>query len=66
MLENDKSVMAGSFHTLKLVHGRGVVQMIVEFPLERLPELIRAFGAPKPSEELPVAVAALIKTAVEE
>ena len=60
------AVIQGSYADLKIVRTRQAVQIIVECPLERLPEIVAAFGAPNPAAEIPVAVARLNETASDE
>ena len=54
------AVIAGTFADLKTVKTRGVVQLVVEVPIERAASVVEAFGFPQPGEEIPVAVARLV------
>lgn len=59
----EHAIIQGTYADLKLVRTRKVAQIIIEAPLERLPEIVAAFGAPNPAAEVPVAVARLNETA---
>lgn len=54
------AVVAGTFSDLKTVKSRGVVQLVIEVPIERGAEVVEAFGFPQPGAEIPVAVARLV------
>lgn len=47
----------GSYCDLKFIRTRKVAQVVIEIPLEYAGEFIKAFGAPDPSAEIPVAIA---------
>jgi len=53
------AALPGTFADLKTVKTRSVVQMIVEFPIERGADVVAMFGFPQPGQEVPVAVARL-------
>jgi len=48
-----------SFHNTKYVHGRKVMQVILEVPIERAAEVHEVIGYPDPSTSTWVAVAPL-------
>lgn len=51
------AVVQGSYADLKIIKSRSVVQVIVECPIERFPEIVEAFGGPLPGNEVPVVIA---------
>lgn len=53
------AALQGSYADLKTVKTRSVVQMIIEFPIERGADVVAMFGFPQPGQEVPVAVARL-------
>lgn len=53
------AALPGTFADLKTVKTRSVVQMIIEFPIERGADVVAMFGFPQPGQEVPVAVARL-------
>jgi len=55
------AVIQGTFADLKSVKTRGVVQLVVEVPIEHAAKIVEAFGFPQPGHEIPVAVARLIE-----
>lgn len=54
------AVISGTFSDLKTVKTRGVLQMVIEVPIEKGAAVVKAFGFPQPGAEIPVAVARLI------
>ena len=55
----DHAAIQGTFADLKSVKTRSVVQMVIEIPIERAEQVIKAFGFPQPGAEIAVAVARL-------
>lgn len=53
------AAISGVFADYRLVKTRGVLQLVVEVPVERQAEVFAALGYPMPGEEKPVAVARL-------
>lgn len=49
-----------TFHDLKFIRTRKVVQVVLEAPLEHAPHIIEVLGTPNPAEEHWVAVARLV------
>lgn len=57
---NDRpAALAGSFADYRLVKSRGVLQLIVEIPVESQAQAFEALGYPIPGTDIPVAVARL-------
>jgi hypothetical protein len=54
------AAIAGTFADLKTVKTRGVLQMVIEVPIEQGAHVVEAFGFPQPGAEIPVAVARLV------
>lgn len=54
-----RAALPGTFADLRTVKTRSVVQMIIEFPIERGADVVAMFGFPQPGQEVPVAVARL-------
>ena len=52
-------VIAGTYADIKTIKTRGVVQIVVEIPIERGEEVVALLGFPQPSKEVPVAIARL-------
>lgn len=50
-------MILGTYADLKIIKTRGVVQLVVEIPLERGKEVTDLFGLPQPNAEIPVVVA---------
>ena len=50
-------MILGTYADLKIIKTRGVVQLVVEVPLERGKEVTDLFGLPQPNAEIPVVVA---------
>jgi hypothetical protein len=57
-------VMQGTYSDFKVIKGRKVIQMVIEFPIEQAESVTSTFGIPQPHEEQWVAVAMLNKTMV--
>lgn len=55
------AVIQGAYADFKLVKTRGVVQMVIEVPIEQAREVVDMFGIPNPASEISVAVAALVE-----
>lgn len=53
------AAFTGTFSDIRSVKTRGVVQLIIELPIEKAAEVIAAWGYPQPASEIPVAVARL-------
>lgn len=53
----DKAAIAGVYSDLKPVKTRGVLQIVIEVPMERADEVTRAFGWPQQGESQWLAVA---------
>jgi hypothetical protein len=51
------AAISGVFADYRLVKTRGVLQLVIEVPVERQAEVFEALGYPMPGEEKPVAVA---------
>ena len=58
------ALMQGTYSDFKLIKGRKVAQMVIEFPIENSETVISTFGIPQPHMEKWVAVALLNETAV--
>jgi len=43
-----KAAFCGTYHNLRPVIGRKLVQVVVEIPIERMADFVSAFGAPSP------------------
>lgn len=56
-IDRTNAVAIGSYSEFKTVKTRSVVQMIVEFPIERAKEIVDTFGVPLPGHDTPVAIA---------
>jgi hypothetical protein len=56
---DNAAAFKASFHNTKLVMGRGVLQIILEVPLEQQAMVYDALGYPNPASESWVAVAKL-------
>ena len=52
-------VISGTYSDWKLIKTRGVVQIVIEVPLENWRQAVDLLGMPNPSEEVHVAVARL-------
>lgn len=59
-----KAVMQGAYSDFKVIKGRKVIQMVIEFPIESSTIFTETFGIPQPHEEQWVAVALMNKTAL--
>ena len=55
------AAIAGTFADLRTVKTRGVVQLVIEVPIEQGAKVVEAFGFPQPGQEVPVAVARLVE-----
>lgn len=53
------AAIKGNYADLKFIKTRGVVQIVIECPIEEGSAIVSAFGTPQPSAEIPVAVARL-------
>lgn len=53
----DELAIQGNYADFKLVKTRSVCQLVIEVPIERAEQAIKAFGIPQPGAEIPVAVA---------
>lgn len=60
-MDTRNAVLDGTFADIKTVRSRNVVQIVVEMPIERMPQVIEMLGAPLPGNEPWVAVARLAK-----
>lgn len=58
-LSSTAAVIAGSFSDYRLVKSRGVLQLVVEIPVEQQGDAFAALGYPIPGTDIPVAVARL-------
>lgn len=58
-------MILGSYADLKIIKTRGVVQIVVEVPLERGKEVTDLFGLPQPNAEIPVVVARMDPTKID-
>lgn len=54
------AAIQGSYADLKFIKGRKVAQVVVEIPIEASDAFLKAFGAPNPAAEVPVALARLM------
>lgn len=61
MSDRQNAVIDGSLAEIKFVKSRSVAVLCVEIPIERAEEAIGKFGIPLPGQEIPVAVARLMK-----
>ena len=57
-------MMQGTYSDLKIIKGRKVMQMVIEFPLEASSTFTECFGLPQPDMEQWVVVAKLKEEAV--
>lgn len=56
----ERAALAGTFADFRLVRGRKVAQLVIEVPIEKANDALRALGGvPQPAEERWVAVARL-------
>lgn len=55
----DEAVLSGTYSDFKLVKTRGVIQIVIEMPLEYAQKATDLLGFPNPSEEVHVALARL-------
>ena len=59
------AAISGTFADYRLVKSRGVLQIVIECPVEEQAAVFAALGYPMPGESLPVAVARLQASAAE-
>lgn len=59
---NQHAAIAGSFADYRLIKSRGVLQIVVEVPVERQAEAFAALGYPVPGADIHVAVARLVSS----
>jgi hypothetical protein len=57
------NVISGTYADLKFIKTRSVAQVVVEIPIEAADAFLKLFGAPQPGQEVPVAIARLMKNA---
>lgn len=62
----DELAIQGNYADFKLVKTRSVCQLVIEVPIERAEQAIKAFGIPQPGTEIPVAVARIKPVAKQE
>ena len=55
----DAAAIQGDYVDLRFVKSRKVCQIVVEVPIEAGPEVVQAFGTPRPDTSVPVALARL-------
>lgn len=60
-----RAVVQGTYADLKFVKSRKVAQVTIEIPIEGAEAFVRAFGAPNPAAEIPVALARIEPEAAE-
>lgn len=66
-MSDKAAIFEGTYHDIKTVRTRGMMQIIIEMPLQRGTEFVKHFGMPSPEAEIPVAIAHLnLKTAAGE
>lgn len=61
----DLAAIQGNYADFKLVKTRSVCQLVIEIPIERAEQAIKAFGIPQPGSEIAVAVAKLAPGSVQ-
>lgn len=57
----NSAVISGTYADLKFVKTRGVIQIVVEVPIEQGRRVVDVFGTPLPGHEVPVALARLLE-----
>lgn len=60
----EQAIIQGTFADLKTVKTRGMVQLVIEVPIEHGERVVRAFGFPQPGNEVHVAVARITAASV--
>lgn len=66
-MSDKAAIFEGTYHDIKTVRTRGMMQIIIEMPLQRGTEFVKHFGMPTPEAEIPVAIAHLnLKAAASE
>lgn len=62
---SDQPAFSATYHNIKVIHGRGVVQIVLETPIEAWTKVNDVLGPPKNGEDTWVAVARIQPPAIE-
>lgn len=62
---SDAAAFSATYHNIKVIHGRGVCQIILETPIEHWTKVNDVLGPPKAGEDTWVAVARIEPPGVE-